>query len=331
MNIVAGIIGMGIGEKHLEAIEGYKNSKIKIICEKNEKIIKLLKKKYPKIIITKNEDAIYLDKEINLVSIASYDEYHFKQIIKCFKFKKNIIVEKPMCLKESQLKKINILLKKQPNIKITSNLALRANSLFLNFRKNMNYKNIFYIEADYIWGRKEKLFEWRSKIKDYSITLGAAIHMIDLIMWLTKKRPINVTTFGNNLATKNTKFKKASLVIYLFEFPGRVIVKITANAAGIYNHFHEIKIFQRNKTLVNSYLGPYSFEKKNNKTLFTNLKHAYPDKKNRKELIKNFIDILIDKRTKPLVTLKEQFDLMSVCFAADKALKLKKKLNIKYL
>ena len=45
MRIVAAIIGMGIGQKHLEAIENYKNSVVKIICEKNKNKIRLLKKK----------------------------------------------------------------------------------------------------------------------------------------------------------------------------------------------------------------------------------------------------------------------------------------------
>ena len=45
MKLFAGIIGMGIGEKHLEAIENYKNCIVKIICEKDKKKIIRLKKK----------------------------------------------------------------------------------------------------------------------------------------------------------------------------------------------------------------------------------------------------------------------------------------------
>ncbi len=45
MKIVAAIIGMGVGQKHLQAIENYKNSYVKIICEKNYNKIKVLKKK----------------------------------------------------------------------------------------------------------------------------------------------------------------------------------------------------------------------------------------------------------------------------------------------
>ena len=48
MKINAAIIGMGIGQKHFEAIEGYRNSKVTIICEKDKKKISQLKKNIPK-------------------------------------------------------------------------------------------------------------------------------------------------------------------------------------------------------------------------------------------------------------------------------------------
>ena len=39
MRVIAAVIGMGIGEKHLRAIDGFMGSKVKIICEKNKKKI----------------------------------------------------------------------------------------------------------------------------------------------------------------------------------------------------------------------------------------------------------------------------------------------------
>ena len=44
MKIVAAVIGMGIGEKHLKAIDGFLGSKVKIICERNKKKLKILRK-----------------------------------------------------------------------------------------------------------------------------------------------------------------------------------------------------------------------------------------------------------------------------------------------
>ena len=92
MKIIAAIIGMGIGEKHIEAIDNYKFSKVLIICEKNKKKIKYFRKKYPKKIITDDENLIFSNKEINLVSIASYDDHHYRQILKCFSTNKNFII-----------------------------------------------------------------------------------------------------------------------------------------------------------------------------------------------------------------------------------------------
>ena len=70
----------------------------------------------------------FSDKDINLVSIASYDNFHFSQILKGIKSGKNLIIEKPLCLNLYQLKKISNLLKKNKKIQITSNLVLRVNS-----------------------------------------------------------------------------------------------------------------------------------------------------------------------------------------------------------
>tara|TARA_B110001452_G_scaffold262505_1_gene262636 strand:- start:1098 stop:2087 length:990 start_codon:yes stop_codon:yes gene_type:complete len=328
--INAAIIGSGIGLKHFEAINGYRNSKVKIICENNFKKIKELRLKFRSIKIISDENEIFKDKEINLVSIASYDNDHFSQIKKCIRYNKHIIVEKPMCLNLKQLNQIKILLKKNPKIKIISNLVLRENSLFLGLKKETKVDDIFYIEADYIWGRRQKLFQWRSKIKDYSVTLGAGIHMIDLVMWLLNKKPQYVTSYSNNIVTRKTNFKKQSFLIYIFEFSKNIVVKITANAVGIYKHFHEVKIFEKKKTLVNNFLGSYIFNKKGVKTYFKKLNYEYPDKKNRKKIIQNFIDILIDKKSNSIISFKDQYNLMKVCFAADRSIVLKKKIKIKY-
>ena len=154
--INAGIIGFGIGQKHFEAIHNYKEARVKIICEKNLNKIAFLKKNFPNIMITNDESEIFLNNDINLVSIASYDDDHYHQILKCIKNRKNIIVEKPMCLTLSQLRHIKKLLLNS-GLKITSNLVLRVNDLFMNIKKKVTNDKIFYIEADYLWGRRNKL------------------------------------------------------------------------------------------------------------------------------------------------------------------------------
>ena len=65
---------------------------------------------------------MFKDKSINLVSIASYDEYHYNQILKCIKYINNI-VEKPMCLNEKQLIDIKKKLKKKRKLRFFPTLC----------------------------------------------------------------------------------------------------------------------------------------------------------------------------------------------------------------
>ncbi len=327
MEIKAAVIGSGIGEKHIQAIDELKFSNVKIICETDPKKIKILKKKYRKKVVTHKENDIFKDSSINLVSIASYDDSHYKQILKCIRHNKHIIVEKPMCLKLSQLKEIKKRLSKKKNIKLFSNLVLRVNNLFLDLKKKIKSKDIYFIEADYIWGRKNKLFGWRAKTKNYSITLGAGIHMIDLVNWLINLKPLYANAFGSNKMTKNTTFKKNSFNVVILEYPQKILTKISSNCVAHYDHFHELKIFTKNATYINNLQGKFIYKDKKVIPLTRN----YPDKKNRKKLIHNFIECIAKNSKKPIIQLKEQFDLMSICFAIEESLSKKRKVKIKYI
>ena len=97
---------------------------------------------------------------------------------------------------------------------------------------------------------------------------------------------------------------------------------------GTHEHFHNLKIYSKNKTLFHTRDGSYILK---NKKLFTNnLSYAYPDKKNRKKVIRNFIDSIKNSNVKKIISQKEIFDLMSICFAADESLKLNREVKINY-
>ena len=96
--IKVGLIGLGIGQKHFQAINGYRNCRVVSILEKDKKKISELKKKYKDINFYFDEKKFFLKNEFNLVSIASYDEFHYQQIMQSIKKGCHILVEKPVCL-----------------------------------------------------------------------------------------------------------------------------------------------------------------------------------------------------------------------------------------
>jgi len=329
--IKAGIIGMGVGEKHFEAINNYRGCKVVSILEKNKKKISLLKKKYKNVNFFSNEKLFFSKNNFDLISIASYDEFHYDQVIHSIKKKCHIIVEKPICLTLQQLKKIQRELKLNPKIHFTSNLVLRKNDLFKNIRNKINIKDVYHIEASYLWGRKEKLFQWRSKTKNYSLTLGATIHILDLICWFLNSKPISVFTKVDNKITKDTKFKKFSFATYIFTFPGNIIVNLKADAVCIHPHYHSLKIFEKNQTFISDLFSQFIIKKKTRKDNFKiiNTKYKYPDKKNRGKFIREFLDSIIDNKFL-YPSKKDIFNLMTACFYADLSARHGKEINIKY-
>ena len=137
MKIKSIVIGSGVGLKHVEAINKYKNCEVIAICENDKSKHKNLKRKFKKIKIIKNFKEIQkLKEKINLISIASYDSDHFRQIKFLSKICKNFIVEKPIVLSPLELKKLRDIVKRK-KIKIISNLVLREVRLFKNIKKKL--------------------------------------------------------------------------------------------------------------------------------------------------------------------------------------------------
>ena len=80
------------------------------------------------------------------------------QILKCIKKNCHIIVEKPVCLKQAQLKKNPKRIKKKKKIKFISNLVLRENSLFKAIKSKINLKRIYIMLIHHIYGEGQVSF-----------------------------------------------------------------------------------------------------------------------------------------------------------------------------
>ena len=111
-----GVIGLGVGLKHLEAFMTSKDAEVISVCDFDKLKLEKIKKAYPGIKVSKDENLIFKDESVDIVSIASYDNYHFSQIVKAYKYNKHILVEKPLCQNPKQLKIIYKLFKKNKNL-----------------------------------------------------------------------------------------------------------------------------------------------------------------------------------------------------------------------
>ena len=111
--IFAATIGLGFGKIHAKIFNKSKLTKLICVSDKNKK--KKTIAKSLKTVFVDNTNHIFNNKKINLVSIATYDNYHFQYLYKAIKTNKNIFVEKPMC---QNIKQFSIIKKLQKKTKI---------------------------------------------------------------------------------------------------------------------------------------------------------------------------------------------------------------------
>ncbi len=333
--IKSAVIGLGVGAHQARTIYAHPECQLISVCDFDKKRLSEIGTEFKNVNLTKNDKDIFYDPDIDLVCIASYDQYHYQQVMKCLENKKHVYVEKPICLKREELKDIKQQFNIYPNLSLSANMVLRTCPLFVKVRENIKSDtmgDIYHIEADYLWGRKEKLYSgWRAEAEFYSIIYGAAIHMVDLVYWITGKKPVSVRGVGSNIMLSGTKQKHDDFTVLLLEYDNQMSVKITAHGGGVHPHFHALKVFGKKTTFIHDYEKSIWLDSEDSNNVFRKENASYPAKNLRGEALVSYVNSLINPEIKSLVSKSDVFDVMSICFAAQEAVKSRDTIRIEYL
>ncbi len=331
----AAIIGLGIGEKHIDAFNNHPECEITAVCDFDRTKLEKVSEKYPDVNVTQNADEILTDPDINVVSIASYDNFHADQVLKALQYDKHVFVEKPICLQPDEALAIRKTLKNKSGIHLSSNLNLRTCPRFIRLKQAVQsgeMGRLFFLEGDYLWGRIQKLTDgWRKDMAFYSVIYGAAVHMIDLILWVTNQQPVEVTGYGNRIATEQSDLRYNDFAVILLKFGDGMIAKISANGGCVHPHFHKIAVFGSKKTFLNDLSGGMFLTSRELGAERMEVAEEYPAVNEKSGIITSFINSILSTNPLSIVTADDVFSTMSVCFAAEEALKEGKTVKIKYI
>ena len=143
-----GILGLGrvVENRVFEVFKNeLRNSKVVSVFDKNRK--KNLK--FTKLFDLKKNDTLrdFLNVDTNYIYIATESGNHAKDILKCFKANKNVIVEKPPTLKINQLIQLNKIAKRK-KLKFYVIYQNRMNNSVEYLKKKINnkfIKNIIFV------------------------------------------------------------------------------------------------------------------------------------------------------------------------------------------
>jgi predicted dehydrogenase len=328
-----GVIGLGVGSKHIAAYQSHQSAKVVKICDINNERLQDVVREYPEIDGVCDSNEILDDNGVDVVSIASYDNYHCEQIIQALNNGKHVYVEKPMCLFDNEAKSVRNLLNLKPELQLSSNLVLRTCPRFIRLKEAIasgEMGDIYSIQANYLWGRKHKLTDgWRKDMKFYSIVHGAAVHMIDLLLWITNMLPVEVKAYGNGIATKSSDMRYNDYASILLKYETGLIAEVSVHGGCVHPHFHDVRVYGTEGTFINGIERGIWIDSENNN--IKPIKEDYPAKAERGNTIRSFVDSIVDKSLQPIVTVDDIFNAMSICFATEKAIHSNTTTKIEYL
>jgi len=330
-----GVVGLGVGEQHARAYARHDRCELRWLYDLSAKQAKAVRRRLGAGAIAKSYRQILDDDSVDAVSIASFDDMHFREVKAAFAAGKHVFVEKPLCRTKGELKTLVAAWKKAGKPHLRSNLVLRAAPVYGWLKKEIEsgrLGDVYAFDGDYLYGRLEKITgvgAWRRKIRDYSIMAGGGIHLIDLMLWLTGERPARVSTVGNRIATRGTKFRYDDFKASTFEFPSGLIGRITGNLGCVHRHHHVVRVFGTEATFVYDDKGPRLHRSRDERRRAEALKlKALPAGKG--VLIPDFVGGILAGRD-PAPAARREFDLIAAVAAADEASKKKRPVAIGYM
>lgn len=264
---------------------------------------------------TSDESNIFQDEDINTIFIATRHDSHAEYVLKSLKNRKNVFVEKPICLTANDLELITERYTGEQHLMVGFNRRFSKLSILLkekigNGMMSMNYR----INAGKIPGD--------SWIQDIEVgggrITGEVCHFIDYLTWLNGSLPVNVFATAlpdadNNNDTLNIQLSFANGSIGVVSYyangpkslPKEYIEVFRAGTAGIITNFKALSIY-----------GGKKFTKK-----------LFNQDKGQSKMVQDFIDSILEGKPS-LISFAEISAVTKACFAVLESLKTNSRINI---
>jgi predicted dehydrogenase len=333
--IKAAVIGLGVGAHQARTLFARQDCELVWLCDLDAARLSALGSELSSARLTDNGQDVLTDPNVDLVCVATYDEAHASQLLTALEHGKHVYVEKPMCLTVDEARDIRASLHTRPSLRLSSNLVLRTCPLFNRVREAIQsgeMGGVYHLEADYLWGRKEKIISgWRAEAGFYSIIHGAAVHMVDLALWIIGKRPVTVQALGSRVAVAGSRQRHNDFAVLLLSFADQTTARISAHGGCVHPHFHSLRVFGTDSTFLHETTGTVWVDSSDPSRPYRPESAAYPAKEHRGQCLESFIQALRQTEHPPLVPQEDVFAAMSVCLAAEQAVQTGRVVEIEYL
>jgi UDP-N-acetyl-2-amino-2-deoxyglucuronate dehydrogenase len=328
----AGVIGLGVGEQHVKTYCALPGVEVVAVCEIDPVKLADVAGRYNIERRTTDWHEITEAADIDVVSIASFDDGHAEQAISAFRSGKHAMIEKPICLTRSEQEAL-VRAQQDSGKRISSNLILRGEPRFIELHQQIRageFGEIFHVEGDYIHQILAKIVTgWRGRMHVYNVVYGGGIHLIDLMRWLLGDEIRDVASFGNRISSAGQGGRIDDCVISAFRFKRGATGKSLSAFGPSRTKFHAVNVYGTRRTFVNDRPNAKLFDGDDERTSERAVKTPYPSAA-KGDLIPEFIQAIRENR-EPLVGARDVFRTMDVCFACNNALETSQVVSVDYL
>ena len=229
--IVVGVIGLGMGKRHLEGAIKY-GAEVGLICDINPE--RLAEVGEAQNVPPEKRTTDYMDiinsKEINTVIIATPDQIHREEVVACLESGKHVMCEKPLALTREDIVAIVKAVEAHPECKFMIGQIARFTPAFIQAKKYIDegkIGEIYFAESeyahDYLHMFEENPNNWRSDPVRNGV-VGGGCHAVDLLRWLLGSDPYEVYAYGTHKLLPYVTYDDANLAI--MKFPGNIMGKV---------------------------------------------------------------------------------------------------------
>ena len=317
----AAVVGLGVGAQHAAAYLGHSACSLRWIYDTDPAAAARGRLEYPSARAAQSLGEALSDAGVDIVSVASYDDAHFGQVVAALEAGKHVFVEKPLCRSVEELRATKAAWRQAGTPHLAVNLVLRGAPLYRWLRSAIaagELGEIFAVDGDYLYGRLHKITDgWRARVADYSVMQGGGVHLVDLMLWLTQQRPVAVTASGNRISTAGTPFRYQDFVAATFQFESGLVGRITANFGSVHPHQHVVRVFGTRATFISDDRGARLHTSRDPQSAARSLDLA-PVPASKGVLIPGFVESILGAEDGSPAA-QQEFDLVSACLAADRA------------
>lgn len=315
------VVGLGVGARHLAAYAAHPDCRVVAVCDHDRARAEEAAAAHPGAAVVADAAAAVRHPGVDAVSLATYDADHFGQVRDAIGEGVHVFVEKPLCTRPEEVAAIAAAAAARPGVVVASNLVLRAAPFFAELRRMVGAGELgtpYAFDGEYLYGRLHKLTAgWRGHDAGYSPFLGGAVHLVDLMLWITGERPASVYAVGGDVCARGSAYPGDDLVAATYTFPSGLVGRVTANFGSVTRHHHHLRLYGTAGTAISDDEGPRVHRRRDpGGPVERPALPPLPDDKG--ALVPGFVDACLG-RPSALPGLGHELAVIAACCAADES------------